>query len=83
MRINTNKQEIEYRGIFFPFTHIKTILLNTMPEQTFSRHCIHKTFNKHTGQIERKYAWDSVFQDLHDQGKLSPVLDNIIQQEQL
>lgn len=83
VRINTNQQELEYQGIFFPFLKVKTVLLNTMLEETFIRHCIHRTFNPTTGKIQRKYAWDAIFQDLHNQGKLSPVLDGIIQSEEL
>lgn len=83
LRINTNKQEVEYKGLFFPFNTLKKTLRNTFPEERFFRFCIHKTFNKHTGQIDRKYAWDSVFQDLHDNGLLTPVLDQIIYQENL
>lgn len=81
LRINTNKQEVEYNGIFFPFNYLKTALKNTFPEERFFRFCIHKTFNKHTGHIDRKYAWDSVFQDLHANGLLTPVLDQIIVEE--
>lgn len=83
LRINTNHQELEYKGFFFPFPKIKSILLNTMPEETFLRHCIHRTFNPTTGKIQRKYAWDAVFQDLHNQGKLSQVLETILKTEQL
>jgi hypothetical protein len=83
VRINTNQQELEYQGIFFPFSLVKSVLLNTMPEETFLRHCIHRTFNPTTGKIQRKYVWDAVFQDLHTQGRLSPVLDEILKKEEL
>lgn len=81
LKINTNKQEVEYKGLFFPFPSLKKILKNTFPEDHFLRFCVYRTFNSHTGQIDRKYAWDSVFQDLHNKGLLTPVLDNIIQEQ--
>lgn len=78
LRINTNKQEIEYKDLFFPFNAVRRVLMDTFPEERFFKFCIHKTFNTHTGRIDRKYAWDSIFQDLHTNGLLSPVLDEII-----
>jgi hypothetical protein len=88
MKINTNQQEVEYRGLFFPFNAVKKSVLaavetKQIPSELLRSHCIHKTFNKHTGKIDRKYAWDSVFADLYAKGWLEELLNGIIQKEYL
>lgn len=87
MKINTNKQEIEYKDLFFPFNAVRrklqTIFSPNALAQAFGEFCIHKTFNNKTGEIDRKFAWDSIFQSLHEKGLLAQVLDAIIEEEYL
>ena len=83
IRVNTNKQEVEYKGLFFPFKAVKATLQNTMPEESFFKWCVHKTFNPITGHIDRKYAWDSIFQHFAEAGVLTNTLDTIIKNEKL
>lgn len=83
IRINTNQQEVEYKGILFPFKRVKDEVCRSVPEELLRDHCIHKKFNTTTGQIERKYAFDSVFEDLASLGILQVLLDDIIEKEYL
>jgi len=83
IRINTQDQDIEYKGLFFPFKAVRKIIQSQLSPEHLSDYCIHKTFNTRTGQIERKYAWESVFQMLMELGLLHMILDEIIQKEYL
>ena len=83
MKINTNQQEVEYKGIFFTFHFLKKLLWMQIDESLLLPHCIHRTFNIITGKIERKYAWDAVLFDLTQKGLLQPILDSIIETEYL
>ena len=83
IRINTNQQEIEYKGIFFPFKKVKEVIRKVVPEELLRDHCVHKKFNRITGQIDRKYAFDAVFEDLAALGILQVLLDDIIEEEYL
>jgi hypothetical protein len=83
IRINTNQQEVEYKGLFFQFERLKTVVRKVVPEELLREHCIHKRFNSSTGQIERKYAFDAVFEDLANIGVLQAILDDIIEEEYL
>jgi hypothetical protein len=83
IKINTNKQVVEYRGIFFPFITIKKVLQQSIPQEQLLPFCIFKSFNTRTGEIERKYAWNSVLEHLAENGTLLPILENIIEKESL
>jgi hypothetical protein len=45
------------------------------------RYCIHKQFNRTTGAIDRKYAWDALIYDLKRDGTLKKILDYILEKE--
>ncbi len=43
---------------------------------------IHRKFNPNTGEIEYKYAWDSVLYKLHKDGILILILESILAGEE-
>jgi hypothetical protein len=82
--INSNAQELEYKGLYFPFRAVKKkILTEGLTDKELAQYCVHKTFNTKTGEIDRKYAWESIFNDLLKCGALGLLLDQIIQEEYL
>jgi hypothetical protein len=83
IKIHTNQQELEYKGIYFPFKVIKKLIESIADPKDLKGYCIHKTFDKVTGNIIRKYAWETIFYDLNNSGALAPILDDIIQREYL
>lgn len=83
IRVNTNQQEVEYKGLFFAFNRVKQAVLKSVPEELIRNHCVHKKFNSKTGLIEKKYAFDAVFEDLAKVGVLQAILDDIIDEEYL
>lgn len=89
IKISVVKQELKYKKLHFPFNAVKRVLLNSMQHELyatkaiFDKHCIHRKFNSTTGEIERKYAWDSLFEELKSSGALAAVLDDIIYDEYL
>jgi hypothetical protein len=83
IKINSNTQEIEYNGLFFTFTALKKVVPEYVTPEYLSAFCIFKTFNRVTGNIDRKYSWESIFMDMYDHHTLVPMLDDIIQKEYL
>lgn len=81
LRVNTNQQEIEYKGLLFPFNRVKEVVRRSVPAELIQMHCVYRKFNTKTGEIERKYAFDAVFEDLAKVGILQSLLDDIIQSE--
>lgn len=78
MKIVTNQQEIEYRGVHFTFQKVREAVVRSVPEEQIRHRCIHKKFNPATGEIERKYAWNSIFEDFAETGMLQRILDTLI-----
>jgi hypothetical protein len=84
IKVNSSAQEIEYKGLYFPFRAVKKkILVEGLTTEELAHYCVHKTFNTKTGQIDRKYAWESIFADMQSCGALAILLDSIIQEEYL
>lgn len=83
IRINTNQQEVEYKGLSFPFARVRRAVIKVVPHELIEDYCIKKKFNVKTGQIDRKYAFDAVFEDLSKVGVLQTILDDIIEEEYL
>lgn len=71
--------EVCYKGIYVPLRSLKKAALKEFP-RIVSEYQIHKRFNPVTGEIERKYAWDSVFHILDKSRDLRKILDKLIKE---
>lgn len=84
MRIKILKQssEVRYKSLYIPFEKLKTVVNQIVPSSFLEGYVLIKKFNSLTGEIEYKYAWDSLIHSLHDSGYLKIMLDSILQDEQ-
>jgi hypothetical protein len=78
--IRINLQEIQYNNIFFPIRIVKKYIIK-LYESRLKPYTIYKTFNKVTGNIDRKYAWDTIFHDFNSSNQLRDVLNRILNDE--
>ena len=82
IRIIPTQLEVKYRGLLIPFSKIKKIVGDFVSERYLNEFVIFKTFNSSTGEIDRKYAWDSIIYKLNEDGYLEPILDSILSNEE-
>lgn len=69
--------EALYKGVYVPLRLLKEKVKDEYPGMVHD-HQIYKTFNKNTGEIDRKYAWDSIFYKLTKNKKIYKILDKLI-----
>lgn len=82
IKILQNQQEVQYQGNFIPFNKIKSAAIGLVSPEYLERFVILKKFNKVTGNVDRKYAWDSLMYEMRADGLLKQVLDAIIKKEE-
>lgn len=72
-------EEFLYRGVLIPFRLvIKYLLAHYKEELDVEKYTVHKKFDNETGEIVRGYAFDSIFSDFVDSGRMHTILDKLI-----
>lgn len=77
VKLDFHEEEIDYDGLKITFRLLKKHIERVLPDY-IKEFQIFKTFNSRTGNIDRKYAWDSIFYNLRDNGKLEKIIKSII-----
>jgi hypothetical protein len=82
IRIIPTTQEVKYNGLFFPISKIKPYVGGFVKQDYLDRFIIHRAFNPKTGNIDYKFAWDSILHELHKDGFLGLILELILSDEE-
>ena len=63
MKIDYQNRNVRFKGVNIQLEKVKEMVIKKYPAlvQEFQ---VHKSFNSKTGNIDRKYAWDSIFYHL-------------------
>lgn len=77
MKIFYDSQEILYKGHYVPMRLVKKRIIKEFPSLV-SKYQIKKRFNSKTGEIERMYAWDSIFYTLEKSGDIDLILNKLL-----
>jgi hypothetical protein len=83
IKLKTSEQEVRYKGLCFSYTALKKKILASTHVSQLTPYVIKKHFNKETGNIDCKYAWESIFLDMREDGRLATILEEIINEEYL
>lgn len=75
MKVDYNRGLIFWKRKAYPLSEVKDLILKDHSDK-IGLYQIYAGVKKN-GNIERKYAWDSVFHDLHKDGTLEKVIGNI------
>lgn len=79
MKINLEKEEIFYKGLYFTFFKVKKAI---DPSRIVAYKIGRPKLNSDIS-ISYRYAWDAVFMDLKKSGELAKVLDGILKSERI
>ena len=60
MKVSFRKQTVETRFFQFTFDDVKSVALKNVDSEYLDEFVILKKFDKNNGNVNRKYAWDSV-----------------------
>jgi hypothetical protein len=82
LNINYRTDEARHRGFAIPLRVVKRFILKYIPDEVEGLQ-IYKTFNPKTGDIERKYAWDTVFHRIHKKVGIDTIYELILKEENL
>ena len=77
IKISIKDSEVVYRDTSVPFKLLKKEILKTHGEFAL-KYQLTKHFDKTTGEIHRKYAWDNIFHTLKATGELINILNKLI-----
>ena len=69
-------EEILYRGLYIPLKKVKRVVEEEFPREVLRKYQIDKSFDKSTGNISYKYAWDSILHD--NENKVKVILNRLI-----
>jgi hypothetical protein len=83
LKINWKEGEVRHKGFFIPLNQVKKWILGNGYRDVVLQNEVYRSFNKITGEIDRKFAWDTVFFHVHKDYGLKNVFDEILVNENL
>lgn len=81
MRFRVYHLDVEYKDTFIPLKLIKSMINTELLDRSKYELVGGRSFDKITGKITRKFAWDAVIDDMIADGSLEPILDKILSQQ--
>lgn len=84
VKVSLTNGDVTHKGVSIPFRKLREPILKRHIElcMEFELKGARK-FNKETGEIERKFAWDSIFIELRNSGELVKIFNQILKEENL
>lgn len=66
------------RNQFLTKRQIRECIMQNVSSELLERYCIFKKFNRVTGEIDKKYAWHSIIDELNRSGESDAIIKQLL-----
>lgn len=77
VKFNYDLEIVRFQGVDVPLKILKAEIERSH-KPLMDRYILFRTFDNKTGEIHRRYAWESIYLELKESGKLEQLLNKIL-----